>query len=226
MMAKISKNIVVLAIVVLCTLFLAGHSVGPVAKAQTKQAEQIEDPYKHSRILVEAFVVEVKLSMLYELGVSPIGQTPNSVSIEDILQCLRDTANAKVTAGAKVAVIQNQEGRTQATETVYVERQTTTGVRRENRAPTASKTFQSYDVSKIFTVRPMVIPDGKIVLTFDFSQNTLGSRLSQSEAPPDLIRQSWSGTISLNAGKPSLVGATQNEETAAFLIICADIKSQ
>lgn len=221
MMAKIPKNIVVLISVVLCALFLAGHSVGPVAKAQTKQAEQIEDPYKHSRILVEAFVVEVKLAALYELGVSPIGQTAKFVSVENILQCLPDKSNAKVTAGVKVGVTQASEGSTTVSETVYIERKSTAGVRKETRDPIVTKTFQSYDVGKIFTVRPMVVPDNKIVLTFDFSQNAPGNRLPQSEAPPGFVSRSWSGTVSLDADKPSIVGATQNEETVAFLIICA-----
>jgi len=225
MMAKISKNIVALASVVLCAIFLAGHSVGPVAKAQTKQAEQIEDPYKHLRILVEAFVVEVKLSALYELGVSPIGQIPNSVSVENILKCLRDKGNAEVTAGAKLAVNHNRRGQMGSTETRYVQREEVIQSKRGDKAPLSMKSFESYDIGTQFEAEASITSDGKISVYFEFIQSTVDIFVIK-DGPPTVVTRQWESAVCLEAGKPSVVGATQNEEMAAFLIICADIKSQ
>ena len=105
-MAKISKSILVLVVVTLCIMLLAGRSIGPTAEAQAK----IEDPYKDVCVLVEAFVVEVDLSSLYRQGVSPIGQKPDSVSVENILKCLDAKDIAQVTTGIKVAILSGGRG--------------------------------------------------------------------------------------------------------------------
>lgn len=47
-----------------------------------------------------------------------------------------------------------------------------------------------------------------------------------NDMPPTIITRQWSGTVSLEAGKPSIAGATQGEQKAVFLILCADIKSE
>ena len=96
-MSKISKSIVVLVAATLCMVLLAGHPVGPTAEAQAKQTPKAEDPHKNVCVLVEAFVVEADLSELYKQGVSPIGQKPDSVSVENILKCLEAKDIAQVT---------------------------------------------------------------------------------------------------------------------------------
>jgi len=40
------------------------------------------------------------------------------------------------------------------------------------------------------------------------------------------VNRQWSGAAHLEAGEPVIVGATQNEETAVFLVLCADIKDK
>jgi len=224
-MAKASKYIVVLIGVVCCALFLAGHSAGPNAQAQTKQPEKIEDPHEDATVLAEAFVVEVKLSALYELGVSPIGQTPNSVSMAEILKCLQDPDIAQVTAGAKVAVSHKRRGQMSSTETRYVQREEIIQSSSGDKAPLSTKRFESYDIGTQFEAEASITPDGKISVYFEFTQSTMDLFLKK-DGPPNLMTRQWESAVCLEAGKPSLVGATQNEETAAFLIICADIKSQ
>lgn len=124
-MTKISRNIVILVFVISCALIATGPIVGPTAEAQPrrtvpKKTELIDDPYKDSTILVEAFVVEVRLSALYDLGVSPIGEKPNSVSIENIMRCLQDD-DARIISGAKVAVKQREQGTTESEQRIYLE---------------------------------------------------------------------------------------------------------
>jgi hypothetical protein len=209
--------------VVFCGLLLPGDSAGPSAKAQANQSVQAEDPHKDSRVLVEAFVVEVKLSALYDLGVSPIGQKPNSVSVENILKCLLNDDWARVTAGTKLALSQQQRGSTEATETIYVPRQAPVPPGR-GRPGTVSRSFESYSTEKTFDGQVSVRADGRIFVGFTFSQHTVDRAGLESDAPPARIERDWSGSVCLEAGKPSIVGAMQDEQMAAFLIISADIR--
>lgn len=222
-MAKISRNIVILICVMSCVLFLAGHLVGPTAEAQAKKAEQVEDPYKNSTVLVEAFVVDVKLSALYDLGVSPIGQKPNSVSIENILKCLQDEDSAGVSTGAKVVLQQKQSASAESKETIYRERQAPIKVG-SNRV--VSRSYQSYNISSSFRASVNILPDSRIFVSFDFNQFGVEKVASMNDMPPTTITREWSGTVCLEAGKPSIAGATQGEQKAVFLILCADIKSE
>ncbi len=221
-MAKISRNIVILICVMSCVLFLAGHLVRPTAEAQAKKAEQVEDPYKNSTVLVEAFVVEVKLSALYDLGVSPIGQKPNSVSIENILKCLQNEDSAGVSTGAKVVLQQKQSASAESEETIYRGRQAPIKV---GSSRVVSRSYQSYNISSSFSASVNILPDSRIFVSFDFNQFGVEKIASMTDVPPTTITREWSGTVSLKAGKPSIAGATQGEQKAVFLILCADIKS-
>lgn len=227
-MAKISRNIVILICVMSCVLFSAGHLVGPTAEAQAKKAEQVEDPYKDSTVLVEAFVVEVKVSALYDLGVSPIGQKPNSVSIENILKCLRDKDSARVTTGAKVAVQQKWSGNTDAetTETISEEQHRPAKTSKEGSA-VVSRSHQSLNISKSFEASANILPDSRIQVGFDFS-HVVGEKIDSKNDTQinTTVQRQWSGHVCLEAGKAIIAGATQDRQKAAFLVLCADIKSE
>jgi len=218
-MAKISKSILVLFVVTLCIVLPAGRSIGPTAEAQAK----IEDPYQDVCVLVEAFVVEVDLSSLYKQGVSPIGQKPDSVSVENILKCLDTRDIAQVTTGIKVAILSGQRGEAKISETIYVERQV--AVPSGRKVPGAAR-YTNYEIGKTFRATVSVHPSGEILASFDFSESTYRNIISTDEAPPNIVSREWSGTVNLHAGRPAIAGATQNEETAVFLILCADIKGR
>lgn len=222
-MTRTSISIVILVGVVFCGLLLRDDSAGPSGRAQANQSSQAEDPYKDSRVLVEAFVVEVKLSALYDLGVSPIGQKPNSVSVENILKCLRNDDWAQVTAGAKLALGQQQRASTKATETTYVERRSPVPAGR-GRAGAVSRSFESYGIGKAFDAQVTIRPDSRVFMAFTFSQSTVDKAELESDAPPATITRDFSGSVCLEAGKPSIVGAVQNDQVAAFLIVSADIR--
>ena len=218
-MAKISKSIVVLVTATLCMVLLAGRSIEPTAEAQAK----IEDPYQDVCVLVEAFVVEVDLSELYMQGVSPIGQKPDSVSVENILKCLDAKDIAQVTTGVKVAIQSGQRGETKITETIYVERQV--AVPSGMKVP-GNLRYVNHDIGKTFKATASVRPSSEILVSFDFSESTYRNITSTDETPPNTLNREWSGTVNLHAGRPAIAGATQNEETAVFLILCADIKDK
>lgn len=222
-MAKISKSILVLVVVTLCIVLLAGRSIGPTAEAKAKQAGKAEDPYQDVCVLVEAFVVEVDLSSLYKQGVSPIGQKPDSVSVENILKCLDTRDIAQVTTGIKVAILSGQRGDAKITETIYVERQVAAP---SGRKVSGAARYANYDIGKTFRATASVRPSGEILASFDFSESTYRNITSTDKIPPNTVSREWSGTVNLHAGRPAIAGATQNQETAVFLILCADIKGR
>ena len=215
-------------IAVLCGLLLVGICTAPMVRAKCgeqageQHAEQVKDKYEDSRVLVEAFVVEVKLEALYASGVNQIGQEPNSVSIERIQQCLKDQDGGKVTTGAKAAARQGREASMEVTETIYVEREKPVR-KRPGGEVEIQKVFDSYKASKQLNVEVSVGADGRIRTEFVFQQYTLGKTPDDKARTPDKITRNWSGQVTLEADKPSIVGAEQDEQKAIFLILCAHI---
>ena len=216
-MAKISKSILLLIAVTICIVLLAGHSTGPAVIALPQQAPKVEEPHQNTCVLVEAFVVEVELSELYEQGVSPIGQKPNSVSVQNILKCLDAKNLAQVTTGVKVAVPSGHHGEAKIRETIQQ-----IPIPNSRKAPGPVR-YLKYEISKTFGATASVHSSGEILISFDFNESTFRNIPSTEDTPPNTINREWSGTVNLFAGQPVIAGATQNEDTATFLIICADI---
>jgi hypothetical protein len=219
-MAKISKIIVVLVAATLCMVLLAGHSIEPTAEAQVKNTEKTEDPHKNTCALIEAFVVEVDISELYKQGVSPIGQKPHSVSVENILKCLDANDIAQITTGLKMAIQSGDRGEAKIKETIFKNQQV--AVPSDRKVPRAAS-YRNYDIGMTFIASAFVHPNGKIFVSFDFNESTYRNITTADEVPPNTVSREWSGAVNLYAGQPAIVGATQNEETAVFLILCADI---
>ena len=222
-MAKISKNILVLVAATLCIILLASRSIEPTAEAQAKQTGKAQDPHQDVCVLVEAFVVEVDLSGLYKQGVNPIGQKPDSVSVENILKCLDARDIAQVTTGVKVAILSGQRGEAKITETIHVERQVAVP---SGRKVSAAARYTNHDMDKMFRATTSVRPGGEILVSFDFSESRYRKITSTDETRPNTVNRGWSGTVNLYAGRPAIAGATQDEETAVFLVLCADIKDK
>lgn len=219
-MAKISKSIVVLVAATLCIVLLAGRSIEPTAEAQAKQAGKAQDPHQDVCVLVEAFIVEVDLSELYKQGVSPIGQKPDSVSTENILKCLEADNMTQVTTGVKVAVPSGHHGTAKIRETIRK-----IPVPNGRKVPSPVR-YTNYEIGKAFGATASVSSSGEILVSFDFSESTFRNVTSTDETPPNTVNREWSGAVKLHAGRPAIAGATQNEETAVFLILCADIKDK
>lgn len=225
-MAKISRSIAALAVAGFCIVLLVGYAAGPAAETPSRQTGKIEDAHQETCFLVEAFVVEVRLSALYELGVNPLGQKPNSVSVDNLLNCSNAKDAAKVTSGVKVSLHSKAEGKTKITETTYLERQTNVPVSGRTDGPVVSKSYQSYDIVNQFEANVSLGADGAILVDFQFIQSTFRKAPSGDGTPPDSVNRLWSGTARLKDGEPAVAGAAQNEETAAFLVLCANIKGK
>jgi len=227
-MSKILRNLVIIVCVISCALIATGLLVGPTAEAQprrteAKRTELIEDPYKESTILVEAFVVEVRLSALYDLGVSPIGEKPNSVSIDNILRCLQDD-DARIISGAKVAVRQREQGTTESEQMIYLEQQKPAKTSESSKKPPVVRSLRPYKFSKTFQASANIIAPNRILVNFSFSENKMDKASAKDGMPLNSVDWQWSGMVCLDRGKASIVGATQDEKEAVFLILCADIR--
>ena len=227
-MAKISRNFVIIVLVISCALIAAGPIVGPTAEAQPRRTEPrkvevIDDPYKDSTILVEAFVVEVRLSALYDLGVSPIGEKPNSVSIGNILKCLQNKDHARIRSGAKVAVKQREHGITESEQMIYLEQQKPK-TSDASKKPPVQRSPRPYKFSKAFQASANIIAHNRISISFGYDENSMDKASAKDGMPPNTVNWQWTGNICLERGKASIVGATQDEKEAVFLILCADIR--
>jgi len=195
----------------------------PVARERNPE-EQPEDPYAHTGVLVEAFVVQVDLAALYEMGVSPLGQEPHAVSVENILECLKDRDKATVVTGAKaVGSHRSEQGRVRQSETTYRPR---TKAVNTNQGPRNTVEYRAYENGQTFAVWPTVLSENTVVLRYEFSYSGSGVRgkqQSHSEVPPDGVSWTWDGPASANVGEPTIVGAAQDESRAIFLILTAHI---
>jgi hypothetical protein len=220
-MVKISRNIIFLVCVISCAVIAAGPMAGPKVESQAWRNKTINDPY--ATILVEAFVVEVKLSALYESGMSPIGGKSNSVSMENILYCLQDEHKAKIGSGAKVAIRKNETGSIELEETIYLEKEEPIRTNDKNR-PVIPKSYRPYKINKVFEVSANFIDSKRISINYAFSQQEANKDSSKNQAPPSVAERVWVGKVCLEAGKAGIVGATQDDKNAVFLILCADTK--
>jgi hypothetical protein len=223
-MAKISRNIVIIVCIISCVSIAAGPIARPNVRSKAKKAELIEDPYKDSTILVEAFVVEVRLSALYDLGVSPISEKPNSVSIDNILRCLKNESNARILSGAKVATRQSERGTTESEQMIYFEQQKPAKTSEASKKPPVLRSPRPYKFSKTFQASANIIAPNRIFVSYSYSENALDKVLTKDSMQPNTVDWQWSGMVCLEMGKSSIVGATQDEEKAVFLILCADIR--
>lgn len=236
-MVKILKRVFLICGLSLFILFLVVDLAGPYAKVQAQQVKQVGGPLTNSTVLVEAFVVDVDLSALYAMDVSPISEGPNSVTVEKILEYMHNRDKASVIAGAKVAVQNEFHSSTEDSQIIYLEsalagdlsdsEQTSASSScgpRESSVEPKSESFAKYKIGKKFEAWAGVISDDQVSVKYNYEQTLIKPGMSKKDMPTDTIHWSWSGVVCLKAGRPSIVGAVQNEKRAAFLIIVADIR--
>lgn len=219
-MVRISKKALVLGCVTLCVLLPMAGLGGPASKGQVKEAERAENPDENSTVLVEAFAVRVQLSGLYRLRVSPIGEKPDSVTVEDILKCLEAEHLGRVVAGAKIATCARSRG-----SRIDVDRRVHLRPAQPNR-PQARSRSGSYSIGDSFEAKASVQADQSIFVSYAFSWNDLAGDGMGDTIPPATTQWNWKGSVYLDPGKPSIVGAEQDPDRATFLILVADIRKK
>ena len=212
---RTSRNAMVMIGGALLALCLAGHSTARVVPAPVKRIQKAEDPHKEAVVFVEAFMVEVPLEELHDVGVPVISEGAESVSAEHILKCLKKPDAAVVTAAARLAAGQRSESSGQ------------TNIKRGYfSGPPEDKNLQYEDFGTSLIAQAEVLRTGRVSVQFKF--NLEGLEEPDDDAEPNewplIVQRQWSGRLYLEPGKPTLAGATQDEETAFFLIVTANIK--
>ena len=173
-----------------------------------------EDPHKDTVILVEAFMVQVRLSSLHSQGVPQISEGCKSVSAEHIIKLMKTTDAAVVTAGAKIVVGQKNEAKTK----------TSTRQSILSGSPDKKVVRREYvNVGTTFTAVAEVRRDDKIFVNMEFEHSAVEASKGGDDSGMAVERQ-WTSSVLLQDGKPTLVGATQDKETGTFLIVTAHIK--
>jgi type II secretory pathway component GspD/PulD (secretin) len=170
------------------------------------------DPHKDSVILLEAFLVEVRLSALYSLGVPTISQGDDFVSAEHIIKLMKTTDAAVVTAGAKVTVGQNSKAETESItrKAIYTD------------PPNNAKT-EYIDVGTSFTAIAEIRKE-KAFVELGFQYSNIVKADKNASAIPQIVERNWNSSVCLKFGEPTLIGGTQDKETANFLIVTANIQ--
>lgn len=188
------------------------------------ESEKQVDPYENTSILVEAFVVRVSTEALAEVGVSPIGQAPDGISVLKIAACLSDLDQGEVLSGAKVNCRHRNGSETKDRQTHYIAHERK-NVTKTSEGPVESTeiTYKAYQSGTNFEVRAYLKSQEKISLEYNFSFSTFDESEGK-QSPPDLYSFDWNGILIAQPGMPIIAGAGQNDESVTFLILCATIQ--
>jgi hypothetical protein len=170
------------------------------------------DPHKESVILLEAFMVEVRLSALQSLGVPAISEGSKSVTAEHIIKLTKTTDAASITAGAKLALAQANKASTESTtrKAIY-------------RDPPNNAKIEYINVGTSFTAIAEIRKE-KVFAELEFEYSDIVKAGKKIVVIPQIVERNWVSNVCLKPGRPSLVGATQDGDLATFLIVTASIK--
>ncbi len=193
---------------------IRGRDTLDTAQAQPKSVEPEDRQTQAATILLEAFVVEVNLPALAELGVSPIGRSPHNVSVENILACL-ESRQARVLVGAKEAVQNERDGKIRATHATYVRRDGSQGRGQVSYAP--------YEDGAALSVRALILSARFVEIDYSLSCSVFAPRSEAEDVPPDTESWEWQGNVVLRPGEPMIAAAAQDWQRVVFLMLTAHV---
>ncbi len=175
-----------------------------------------QDPYADAQILVEAFVVEVTTAGLKDLGVSPLGQTPDGISIAKLTDCLMKDKGAKVVSGAKVTAKQGNKGEAKEQKTIYMKEKWRDDFR-----------FMNYSLEKSFAAITSIVSDYNVSVVYSYLES--GPQIDPNydpnkPAPLNKYSYNWNGQFNLQSNKPQIAAAVQNRDNVVFLVLTATIQ--
>lgn len=222
MIAKKRYCLILIVLLAGVSMLAAGNrSARPPAPRRPDLSPPEASPYENETVLVEAFVVQVDLAALYARDVNPLGQAPHSVSVADLLACLRAGDQAAVLVGAKAAALHGT-GRNAAkrTETRYHARTKSINTPEGKKETTD---YTPYEDGETLSVTSAVISEHVVQVSYGFSYSGPREAKQPSDAPYDTVSWEWDGTTSLNVGQPRIVGATQDGDATIFFVLTAHI---
>jgi len=193
----------------------------PPIPPRANSSEQEADPYRGRTLLVEAFVVEVQMATLYDMGVNPLGQAPHSVSVANLLECLQRPDQANILVGAKAVGLHGVgNNAVKRSETSYYPRRKL--VNTPEGRPQAID-YTAYEDGETLSIIPGIISEQVIQVSYSFNYSGPRQARQHEDAPPDTVAWEWEGTASLNVGQPRIVGATQSGADAIFFVLTAHL---
>ena len=195
------------------TITTRDPKTGRTITKKVEVAEKQLDPYEDMSVLVEAFMVRVSAEVLAEVGVNPIGQAPEGISILKILACLDNPEKAEVISAAKVNCRHNNESRVKKEDRFYIKRELEGSVE-----------LKQYSSGKTFEVMPRIQPEGSIRLEAAYSDLIIIEN-EDPMIPPAETTYDWSGALALQSGIPAIAGAAQDDDMVIFLILTATIQN-
>ena len=176
------------------------HRIGPV------------ELHKEREILLEAFMVEVKLSGLHSLGVPAISEGDDFVTAGHIIKLMKTTDAAVVTAGAKLALVHETKATTKSTtrKRIYTD------------PPNNTKTTYT-DVGTSFSAIAEIRKEN-VFTELEFQYTDILKADGDEHAIPQVVERDWVSTVYLKFGEPAIAGAIHDKGNATFLIVTANIK--
>lgn len=173
------------------------------------------DPFMHDTVLVEAFVVDVDMPVLYKMGVDPLGHGPKAVCARHIQAYVAQEGASAVIAATRVAVRQHDVATVGETRQVPV-------LQEDTNTESAKKRPRYYHVKlqKTFEADVSIASDRRVRLGYRFSLNASADvpKLAQSKTQGNRD-WSWSGTVSINFDEPRIAASTQDGAQATFLLL-------
>lgn len=109
-----------------------------VRSQPTVTAIRNDEARSEIRIFVEAFVVQVKLPKLYEMGVCPLGSGQGAISAEHVAECLKE-GGAEIICGSKLALTRNGKGTVQENQKETTRKTATVRAATTSRRPSAPR---------------------------------------------------------------------------------------
>jgi hypothetical protein len=163
-------------------------------------------------------VVRVRLEALENISGEPVGLTLSSISIDRIMQCIREEEGGEMVSAVKLAV--RNESVAEITEEES---------RKEKTKNSGEQTGEHAEIKTVttFAAEAFVKGEEKIVAKLDFKHivtESTSAASNDAEEMRDIVRSlDVSSTVVLRAGQSRVIGATKNEGEAALLIVQADI---
>ncbi len=197
--------------------------------AEDAAKEVPPDPYADSYVFVEAFVVQVSTEGLKSVGVDPIGQSPNGISIAKLTACLEKDKTAKVIAGSKVSNRNSSEAISKEDSEFYIKRILKNFVPlQDNQTQELQNVeYQDYHADKEFNTFCKIISSERVSVryVYDITGFDISCKKAEAEndAPVDRYSYSWQGDILLKPGRPAIAAAVQNETSVVFFVLTATI---
>ena len=212
-MIKKLKGLIIAISVIMLIYFVPSANTLVAEHAENEDQEQ----FAGATISVEASLVTVELEVLEEITGQLNIKTLNSISLDKIMQCIREDEGGEVISIVKLAVANESAA----------EMNTEENAEEKRKIPDEDRGEREERESHVsFRVIPKIIDMNRIAVSFDFKQlASEGALSSESEAEEQegiVTKFEVSSELVLRPGQPRIVGATKKDE-AIFLIMGVDI---